>query len=149
MHFLDWNYHSQLMYWSLCVSCVFAVSVLDCGENLSDHCPVSLDLHIPCSHVPTGGHSHLSSGLWSKQRLAFRWNKNDIVAYYQLTQNLLSNVQAPSADGLFFTWQICQYCGCRISLLCPTKWFFETMVGWANNTFKRVQGVCYNCCWFI
>ena len=68
-----------------------SVEVIDSGINLSDHCPVIMDLYINDFEKPSiKGSSNNSS-----QQLNFRWDKGDIFQYYHMTYDMLRAVNSP------------------------------------------------------
>ena len=73
---------------------VSKVEVIDSGINLSDHCPVVMDLSIVAPKSRIAYESH--TGTTRKHQLAFRWDIGDVVHYYNLTGDLLSAIQVPS-----------------------------------------------------
>ena len=64
----------------------------DSGINLSDHCPVVLDVSIP--GIDKAPNNRKGSAKPCIQPV-YRWDMGDLVYYYSLTRDLLSNVVAP------------------------------------------------------
>jgi hypothetical protein len=73
---------------------VIKCEVLDSGINLSDHCPVVMDLSITCKHKRLESES-AGKGNNNMHQLAFRWDIGDVSHYYSLTGERLSAIQAP------------------------------------------------------
>ena len=69
-----------------------SVEVIDSGINLSDHCPIIMDLYVNDSEKPNIRSSSSSS---SSQQLNFRWDKGDIFHYYHMTYDKLRAVNSP------------------------------------------------------
>jgi len=63
------------------------VQVIDGGANLSDHCPLVLDLSIPFLE-DHGSHPKTSDKPVSL--INFRWDHGDVISYYYLTYELLN-----------------------------------------------------------
>ena len=68
------------------------ITIIDSGINLSDHCPIIMDISIPISSVL----SCETSINCNKDQINFRWDKGDISMYYDLTRDLLSDICIPS-----------------------------------------------------
>jgi len=75
---------------------IIAVSIIDSGINLSDHCAVIMDVCVSCQHILSSGSPDSSTETQSKRQLTFRWDKGDIFSYYELTRDVLSTVQVPT-----------------------------------------------------
>jgi len=75
---------------------IVAVSIIDSGINLSDHCAVSMDVCVSCQHLLSSGSTYSSIEPQSKRQLTFRWDKSDIFSYNELTRDILNTVQVPT-----------------------------------------------------
>jgi len=70
---------------------VHGVTIEDSGINLSDHCPVILNIDIPGFNTLP---SDVKGGVKPRQQLIYRWDVGDTMLYHSLTGNLLSGVEA-------------------------------------------------------
>jgi len=71
---------------------VHSITIEDSGINLSDHCPVILDIDIPeFNTLP----SNVKGGAEPREQLIYRWDVGDTVLYYSLTGIFLSGIKAP------------------------------------------------------
>jgi len=111
------------------------VEIMDSGINLSDHCPLKLEFVIPGSK--RDGVKHESKN--NKQQLTFRWDKGDVMQYFNLTYEMLSAISVPtcllsdtsmcgSLSSSYVTNMVNTYCNSivqalyRASILCiPRK----------------------------
>lgn len=67
------------------------VVIIDSGINLSDHCPVILDVCINTTQLTHTKHKTNATS----QQLNYRWDKGDIVQYYYLTHDRLCSIIPP------------------------------------------------------
>ena len=72
---------------------VMRVTIEDSGINLSDHCPVLMDVRMSLT-VPTTTPQCVKQQ--QKQQLYFRWDKSDVWHYYMVTHDKLSTVHVPT-----------------------------------------------------
>ena len=80
---------------------VTEIKVIDSGINLSDHCSVVMYLSLPGNKVPsdnptcnrTASQNNNNNG---NHQLSFRWDKGDISQYYNVTRNMLHDIQVPT-----------------------------------------------------
>jgi len=70
------------------------VGIEDSGINLSDHCPVILDIQMPM--LRTFRDRPKSPKQQQDEQLCFRWDKADVWHYYFLTYDKLCAVDAPT-----------------------------------------------------
>ena len=71
---------------------VVRVNIEDSGINLSDHCPVSLDMEMSLSVNVQRPEIKRQQ---QKQQLSFRWDKADLLHYCALTYENLSSIDVP------------------------------------------------------
>jgi len=71
---------------------VVGIRVEDSGINLSDHCPVAIDVIIPdIDKAP----SNTKGSVKSCMQPVYRWDMRDLAYCYSLTRDLLSAINAP------------------------------------------------------
>jgi len=71
---------------------IMHVGIEDSGINLSDHCPVILDVQVPVLNFrdrPKTSKQH------QDKQLCFRWDKGDVWHYYVITYDKLSTIDVP------------------------------------------------------
>ena len=107
---------------------IVAVSIIDSGINLSDHCAVSMDICVPCRHVHNSGSRISSAEPQSKQQLMFRWDKGDIFSYYELTRDILSSVQVPT----------------HLLLECSSKFDSDYIIAMINQYYDNIVHALYS-----
>ena len=75
---------------------VLAVDVIDSGINLSDHCPIVIEVSIPrINKVPRTTENN------NKHQLpVYRWDLGDTVLYQQLTGDFLNGISPSRYSGL-------------------------------------------------
>jgi len=68
------------------------VKVIDSGSNLSDHCPLILNINIPnIKKLPGVGKNRIKH----QMQVTYRWDLGDIMQYYALTGELLMGIDVP------------------------------------------------------
>jgi len=78
---------SQSMY-----DAIDMVKVIDSGINLSDHCPLIVDVNVTVHEKPV----HTRASKANNEQMKFRWDKGDIFLYYTVSYDLLSVVDVPT-----------------------------------------------------
>jgi len=68
------------------------VRIADSSDNLSDHCPLILEICVSLSSHPVSLRSTQSN---SSDVLSFRWDKGDCNLYYMMTYNYLNEIEVP------------------------------------------------------
>ena len=71
---------------------VHSITVEDSGINLSDHCPVILNIDTPGFNTLP---SNVKGGTEPREQLIYRWDVGDTTLYYSLTGNSLNGIEAP------------------------------------------------------
>ena len=77
---------------SVLYSNIQEVKIIDSGINLSDHCPLVLDLCIPLVRQSTLKQKAKGGG----QHLSFRWDHGDVCLYYFSSYEHLSHINVPT-----------------------------------------------------
>lgn len=73
------------------------VKVIDSGINLSDHCPLIVDVNVTVYKKPVHKKPvHKRPSKANNEQMKFRWDKGDIFLYYTVSHDLLSAVKVPT-----------------------------------------------------
>jgi hypothetical protein len=102
------------------------VKVVDSGINLSDHCPLVLDISVPHTEKVTGQSKSLDKKV---EQLNFRWDQGDVMQYYLLTRDLLNAINAP-------IFLLSDYVQCR--------WSYTDIATCMNQYYNCIVNALYN-----
>jgi len=81
-------------------SCIQAVSIDDDGSNLSDHLPVTIICNLSLGSV--NAEYAVSRSYWpesNKNCYQLRWDKADLISYYNRSYDLLAGIDVRCLDS--------------------------------------------------
>ena len=80
------------------LNCVQSVKIVDDGSNLSDHLPVSLVCNVTSAVMCSDANAAVLSDTVA-DCFHLRWDKADLISYYQCSYNLLSSIDVRCLDS--------------------------------------------------